>query len=406
LHAEGLVGQVLCGKWRIDQLIATGGSSAVYGATHRNGRQVALKVLRSDYAADRLLRHRFLREAYLANQVAHPGTVTILDDDVSQEGLVFLVMERLDGITLDKLLLRDGPLPLAAALAFALDTLEVLSAAHKAGVVHRDVKPANLFRTDQGQIKVLDFGLAELFRGRERILTMPGSALGTPGFMAPEQVRGRSELVDARADVWGVGATVHALLTGRPPHDGAGRAGRMISTLATPILPLRELVPSVPAEVAAVVDCALGIDRAERWPDAGAMLQALRAAIAPTSQLAEPSLVTPKRHGATRAAAVALGVLLAFGVAALWWGAHRPRIAAVQSAAVALPPASASPASGDPALPALAAPAALEPPRAAATDSPAAATTDSPPASRGRDRKPSHHKRHVAPTDPTVPLDL
>ena len=145
---EARVGRTLNGKWHVDRLLEVGGMGAVYTATHRNGRQAAIKVLLPKYAADPEVRRRFLREGYVANQVEHPGAVAVMDDDVAEDNSAFLVMELLEGATVDALWERHGrKLPLPAILGIAHQLLDVLVAAHARGIVHRDLKPENLFVT-------------------------------------------------------------------------------------------------------------------------------------------------------------------------------------------------------------------------------------------------------------------
>ena len=181
----------------------------MYAATHRNGKKFAIKMLHASYSSDEELRSRFLREGYIANKVKHPGAVSILDDDVASDGSAFLVMELLDGESLEGRLGRSGNwLPPADMMPIADKVLDVLAVAHDAGVVHRDLKPGNIFLTTRGEVKVLDFGLA-----RARELSFPGSltrtgmVMGTASYMPPEQARARWELVDARSNLWALGAT-------------------------------------------------------------------------------------------------------------------------------------------------------------------------------------------------------
>src|SRR3954466_1181620 len=145
-RAQTRVGIVLKDKWRLDSLLGVGGMAAVYAATHRNQKRVAVKVLLPELSNDEDVRERFLREGYAANTIGHPGAVSVLDDDVTEDGSAFLVMELLDGASLEDLSQR-GLLPFPALCAVALDLLQVLQAAHANGIVHRDIKPANLFVT-------------------------------------------------------------------------------------------------------------------------------------------------------------------------------------------------------------------------------------------------------------------
>ncbi|MGH7298313.1 MAG: serine/threonine-protein kinase, partial [Polyangiaceae bacterium] len=214
-RAKARIGTTLNGKYRLDRLLGVGGMASVYAATHRNTKRVAVKVLHTELSVHPGLRTRFMREGYLANTVAHPGAVAVLDDDVAEDGAAFLVMELLEGETLAEAGDRHGgTLPLRAVLAVAYQVLDVLAAASDKNVVHRDIKPPNLFLTRTGHVKVLDFGVARMRQTGGEVATHSGLAMGTPAFMAPEQALGRSDEIDGLTDLWGLGATMFALLTG------------------------------------------------------------------------------------------------------------------------------------------------------------------------------------------------
>ncbi len=282
-HAEALarVGTTLRGKWRLDSLLGLGGMAAVYAATHRNGMRGAVKVL--DLSLSRLesMRERFLREGYLANKVDHPGAVRVLDDDVAEDGAAFLVMELLAGKTLEDLACdRGGRLPVDDVLAYAAQVLDALGAAHALGIVHRDIKPDNLFVTTAGLVKVLDFGLARMLESeRTPTSTQSGVSMGTPAFMSPEQARGRWDLVDTRSDLWGVAATMFTLLSGRMIHQDQMTAAEMIAATFTKEPPsLSKVLPDATPELVAVVDGGLRLERDARWANASAMGAAVHVA--------------------------------------------------------------------------------------------------------------------------------
>jgi serine/threonine-protein kinase len=169
------------------------------------------------------MRERFAREGYIANRVNHPGVVTVLDDDVAEDGSLILFMELLDGETVEARARRTQKrLEVDETMWVAHELLEVVAAAHDAGIIHRDLKPENLFLTRDGRLKVLDFGIARLRELSSRSgATSSQSSLGTPAFMPPEQARGRWEEVDARSDIWAVGATMFSLVAGRSVHEAA-----------------------------------------------------------------------------------------------------------------------------------------------------------------------------------------
>jgi serine/threonine-protein kinase len=294
-RAQARVGQVLRGKWRLDQLLGLGGIAAVYAAVHRNGKRVAVKMLMPEHCADQETVTRFLREGYAANAVNHPGAVSVLDDDTSEDNVPFLVMELLEGETLDARWERSGGgLELSEVLFFTDQLLDVLASAHDKGIVHRDIKPDNLFLTRQGTLKILDFGIARAFEShRQAKMTQTGNVMGTPAFMAPEQARAKWDLVDGRTDLWAVGATIFFLLTGKFVHNAQAGNDLLIMSATKPARSLASVAPNVPRPVVAFVDKALAFEREHRWPDARTMqaeVRRLRAAIGgPMRQAAVPS---------------------------------------------------------------------------------------------------------------------
>jgi serine/threonine-protein kinase len=276
-RARARVGTTLNGKYRIDRLLGIGGMAAVYAATHRNNKRVAVKVLHAELSVHAGLRSRFMREGYVANAVDHPGAVAVLDDDVAEDGAAFLVMELLDGETLAETCDRfGGKLPIRAVLAVAFQVLDVLAAADAHHVVHRDIKPSNLFLTRSGHVKVLDFGVARMRGTGTESSTLSGLALGTPAFMAPEQALGRTEEIDGLTDLWALGATMFALASGGPVHDASTPQEQMVFAATRSARPLASVDPEIPAPVAEVIDRALCFERSARWPGAQAMRDAIR----------------------------------------------------------------------------------------------------------------------------------
>jgi serine/threonine-protein kinase len=277
-RAHGRVGTTIRGKYRIDAFLAAGTMANVYAATHRNGSKVALKILHRELASDPALRERFKREGYFANSIGHEGVIRAIDDDVTEDGCAYLVMELLEGETLEERRRRlGGKVPLRQALDVVDLVLGVLAAAHAKDVLHRDVKPDNVFITRTGAVKVLDFGVARFNDGKSSSdMTGTGMVLGTPAFMPPEQALGRRHEVDARSDLWGVGATLFVALTGQPVHAGGDAKQKLIATARTPARPIRDVAPEVPRAVASVVDRALAFHRDDRWESALAMREALR----------------------------------------------------------------------------------------------------------------------------------
>ena len=280
--ARNRVGSTLRGKWHLDALLGVGGMAAVYAATHRNGRRAALKVLHLEASLDSECRGRFLREGRVANAVGHEGAVKVLDDDVTDDGSVFLILELLEGESLEERCTRlGGRLHETEVLWIADQLLDVLAAAHARGVVHRDIKPDNLFLTTSGSVKVLDFGIARLREwSTARKATDNGGTMGTPAFMAPEQARGLWDEVDAQSDLFAVGATMFTLISGRLVHDGRTQNEEILSAMTVPVRPLSSILPNVAGTVAQAVDVALAFDKAKRWRDARSMQDAVRSAYA------------------------------------------------------------------------------------------------------------------------------
>jgi eukaryotic-like serine/threonine-protein kinase len=280
---QGRVGTVVNGKWTIDARIGSGGMATVYAATHRNGHRAALKMLHTNLSRDESTRARFLREGYVANAVGHPGVARVDDDGITEDGAAFLVLELLEGETVEARRTRlGGAMPVEDVLEIADRALDVLAAAHEKGIVHRDVKPDNVFVTWNQEVKLLDFGLARM-KHLQAEITKTGVTIGTPEFMAPEQAQGRRDEVDALSDVWALGATLFTSITGRYVHDAVNLHEQLMASATKRPRSVRELAPHVPPSVAIVIDRALELDKKDRWESAREMQRALRAARAPRS---------------------------------------------------------------------------------------------------------------------------
>jgi eukaryotic-like serine/threonine-protein kinase len=302
--ARSRLGRTLRGKYRLERLIGVGGMAAVYAAVHRNGRNVAVKLLHPALSSVTGVRERFLREGVAANAVGHPGAVAVLDDDVAEDGSAFLVMELLDGESAEALSERLGRLPLPTVCAVGLQLLDVLEAAHAHGIVHRDLKPANLLVTRDGQLKVLDFGIARLKAPGTASATQPGTMLGTPAFMAPEQALGRTREVDAQTDIWAVGATLFTLASGREVHQAPALEETLVLAATQAAPSLSSVLEAAPPAFVAVVDRALAREKSARWPSAAAMRAALATASAglPTGPVALATLYAlPAKGGPSEA---------------------------------------------------------------------------------------------------------
>ncbi len=276
-RAKARVGTVLRGKYTLDRVLGVGGMASVYVATHRNKKRFAVKVLHPELSLRTDIRTRFVREGYAANSVEHPGTVVVLDDDVADDGGAFLVMELLEGETVEERWERSGhKLAPDVVLSIGHQLLDVLASAHAHGVVHRDIKPANLFLTRDGRLKVLDFGIARVRDAASSHATQTGAMMGTPAFMAPEQALGKTSQIDALTDVWAVGATLFTLASGRLVHEGESPQAMMVQAATRPAPSLATLLPGLPPVVVEIVDRALAFEREARWPSAAAMRDAIR----------------------------------------------------------------------------------------------------------------------------------
>ncbi|MEP7119768.1 MAG: protein kinase [Byssovorax sp.] len=279
---EQRVGTTLRGKWTLERLLGSGGMAAVYVAHHKIGRRDAIKILHPDIAENKELAARFEQEAHAVNRFRHPGAVSILDIDVAEDGAPFLVMELLEGESLETRRLR-GPIDPATALRLADELLDVLGAAHACDIIHRDIKPDNLFVLPDGRLKVLDFGIARMREAQPRTLhTALGVTIGTLSYMPPEQVAG--DPIDARADLFAVGCTMFEMASGRLPHQGSTEIELMVKMGMMPAPPLASVFAGADPGLCLVVDRALAFAKERRYPDATTMqadVRALRAGAAP-----------------------------------------------------------------------------------------------------------------------------
>ena len=263
-RAQRRVGTSLRGKYLLVRVLGVGGMAAVYEATHRNGARVAVKVLHREVAAIPEAKRRFLREGYIANQILHPSVVRITDDDEDADGTVFVVMELLDGRTLEsELTAGGGRMSAPRVLAITDALLDVLEAAHAAGVV-------------LGGLKVLDFGIARLVESTSA--TQSGQMMGTAEFVAPEQAGGRVREIDGRTDLFSVGAMMFTLLSGQFVQQARTSMEYMIFAATKPARSIFDVMPGVDAGLANVIDVALAFDKERRWASAKHMQTALRAA--------------------------------------------------------------------------------------------------------------------------------
>ncbi len=270
LHAR--VGTVLSSRWRLDALLGIGGAAAVYAATHRAGTRVAIKIAHREVAEQPTELERFRREPYLANRVTHPAVVRVFDDGVTPDGLPFFVMELLEGEVIGSSVHRGEPRPLLDVIDIARTVLSVLEVAHPLGVVHRDLKPSNLFRCGNGQLKVLDFGIARGLALND--LTLSGMLLGTPAFMAPEQALAQRERIGPPTDLFAVGASALVLLKGARLREG----NELVLASIEPLPSAAAMGVRGPRGVLEVFERAVAFAIEDRWRSAAEMRHALETA--------------------------------------------------------------------------------------------------------------------------------
>ena len=267
-----LVGRTLA-HYRVLEYIGGGGMGVVYKAEDlRLARSVALKFLPPELTRDAEAKARFLQEARAASGLDHPNICTIHEVGETDDGRLYLAMPSYDGETLRRRIER-GPLAIEEAIDIAEQIARGLAKAHRGGIVHRDVKPANLIVTDDGVVKILDFGLAKLVGAAA--ITRTGSSVGTPAYMSPEQARG--EEVDHRTDLWSFGIVLYEMVAGRRPFRGDHDQAVLYGILNEPPKPLSEMRPEAPPELGRIVDGLLSKDPADRYPTAEGPLGDLRA---------------------------------------------------------------------------------------------------------------------------------
>jgi serine/threonine-protein kinase len=295
-RSDPRIGTVLRGRWTLVDRLGCGAMATVYSAKHRNGDCVAIKILSEEAAANRHIRGRFLREGYVANRVCHRGTVRVLDDGVTEDGLAFIVMDLLRGeLVEDRRVRLGGKVPLDLALHIGEEALDVLASAHEKGILHRDIKPENLFLCEGGELRVLDFGIARMREALAIDRTGAGTVLGTLDFMSPEQALGDRDRIDHRADVWSTGATLFTLLSGQTVYNELRIGDHLLALTSRPPRSLRDAAPELPNAVISAIDRALSFQKEKRWQDARAMRRALAAARHRVEETDDAGIV-PARH--------------------------------------------------------------------------------------------------------------
>lgn len=258
--------------YRIVKRMGAGGMGVVYRAEDtRLHRDVAIKFLAAELGTDNSARARFMQEARAASALDHPNICSVYDIGTDDDGRMYLVLAYYGGRTLDELL-EKGPLPPNEAIGIAMQAVDGLARAHSRGIVHRDIKPSNLMMTDDGVLKILDFGLAKM--AGTTAVTRTGTSVGTPRYMAPEQIRG--ETVDHRADIWSIGVLLYTMVTGVHPFHGEHPQAVMYAIVNDESPPLDDTVPGMPPELPRIVGRCLAKDPDERYQVTEELLEDLR----------------------------------------------------------------------------------------------------------------------------------
>jgi serine/threonine-protein kinase len=282
--------ETLDDRYRIIDQLGAGAMGKVYRAEQVSvGRPVAIKVLTRTVANDLDLVQRFRTEAAIISKLRHPNTLKLIDIGLLHDGRLYIVMELLEGEPLDKLIDREAPLEPVRAMRLLRQAADALDEAHQAGVVHRDIKPHNLFLERVGAsevLKVLDFGIARF--NNQPTVTASGQVFGTPAYMSPEQVNGLK--VDHRSDLYSLGVVAYQCLAGRPPFEADTPVVLMYRHAVDPPPPLSSLGSDVPTSVEALVMKLLAKDPADRFPTAAALVAAIDQVIA---ELSAPRMAVP-----------------------------------------------------------------------------------------------------------------
>ncbi len=267
---ESLIGKLLDNRYEIESVIGEGGMAVVYKAfCHRLNRFVAIKVLRDEFAEDEEFRRRFLAESHAIAMLSHPNIVAVYDVS-SCDGVEYIVMELIDGITLRQYLKKRGAISWKEAVHFAKQIAKALSHAHQRGIVHRDIKPQNIMLLRDGTIKVADFGIAALEDERQD----SNEAIGSIHYIAPEQARGNDP--DARSDIYSLGVVMYEMLAGVKPFTGDS-INEIAAKHLEPPVPISEYTPDVPEELERIVEKAMDPDIEERYQSADKLYDALEA---------------------------------------------------------------------------------------------------------------------------------
>jgi serine/threonine-protein kinase len=312
------IGTVLGESYRVTRLIGVGGMGSIYEAEHTRvkKKRVAIKLMSKELAAYPDLLARFRREVKVTTDLAHPHIVDVVDFGEAPTGEPFLVMEYLDGEDLDHCLARVGKLPMPTVVTIVKQLASALAVAHGEGVVHRDLKPGNVFllKADDGGVfvKLVDFGISKVLKSGVTQLTMARDVFGTPEFMAAEQAAGRVDLIDHRTDQWSLAAVAWLALSGHHAFSKPEVSETLNQVVAGEPNPLpREHADRIPNEVGKVLRRALSKLREDRFPTVSAFARAFEAAAGTAP--ARPSGPTPVLEGGSRRKRRRTGTWLSIG---------------------------------------------------------------------------------------------
>ncbi len=289
MFAAERIGRTI-GEFRVERVLGVGAMAAVFVGVRGDGYRAALKVLHPHLSQVPEVRKRFSREGPIGRALAVlaplcEGIPQVSEAGLTDDGSAYVVMDLLEGETLRQRQLRLGRIPPSEALSVADQVLSVLATAHTYGIVHRDLKPENLHASEDGQIKVMDFGIARVLDPLpdgvavlpEKTATTAGTMLGTCDYMAPEQAMGAIDQIDGRTDLFGLGATLFELLSGRTIHGDLPDTQLLITVASQAPPSLTSVAPDLPAELCAVVDRSLAFDKNHRYPHAKSMRADVRA---------------------------------------------------------------------------------------------------------------------------------
>ena len=287
-------GDVVAGKYELQRPIARGGMGAVWAAQNQHTeRRVAIKFMLPELATSPDTIQRFFREAKASARIDHPSIVDVLDLGTLDDNTPFMVMEFLEGRSMEEIIDREPLAPILAA-ALMLDVSHALAAAHSAGIVHRDLKPANIIIAKKGDAlvpKILDFGISKITSsiGNDVRMTRTGAVLGSPAYMSPEQARGRTD-IDGRADIWAIGVILYEAISGKLPFNGENYNQIMMAITLDPPTPIAQVVPMIDADFAAIIEACLQKDRDQRPPTMDSLAALLDGYVAPRAAHGIPAI--------------------------------------------------------------------------------------------------------------------